>query len=154
MVISNIDAEFSGFDLAPGQSGYMIITGQLISYALCNQTLNTSFISADEIQPPLHDEALFGCYTPTTQLSIQKTVNNSVFFPGQNIQFTVVVTNNGPDVPSSVQVGDLWPNTSCIIPSTSYASSLPLSVTSASNPYLWTLTTPLAVGQSVTLNLS
>ncbi|MEI7562457.1 MAG: hypothetical protein WCJ39_01705 [bacterium] len=71
---------------------------------MCNQTLNTSFISAQEVQPALHSEALFLCYTPNTNLSITKVVNKNVFSLGENVLFSIVITNNGPDIASNVQI--------------------------------------------------
>lgn len=108
---------FSGFDLAPGQTGYFIITGRLFSYELCSQTFNFAYIESTEVQPPLWDSDYFLCYAPTTNLSIDKTINKPIFYPGEAINFTIAVTNNGPDVAQSVQIGDIWPITSsCIIP--------------------------------------
>jgi uncharacterized repeat protein (TIGR01451 family)/gliding motility-associated-like protein len=43
-------------------------------------------------------------------LSIEKTVNNSNPYVGDNIEFTVTVTNNGPNPATGVEVNDLLPN--------------------------------------------
>ena len=157
MVGPNIKAEYSGFDLAPGQTGYLIITGNLLSYALCNQTLNNAFISATEIQPAIGSNALFSCYTPTANLSIVKTINKNIFALGEQILFTLTVTNNGPDTASTITIGDIWPNSACILPSTSFTSSLPVTLLSplpAGWTYGWNLTAPLPVGQSVVLSFT
>jgi hypothetical protein len=87
----------------------MIITGQLISYELCNSTLNTSFIESDEIQPPLYDGDYFYCYIPppppiTTNLVIDKWINGYLYYPGDYIRFRIAVTNNGPGVAQSVKI--------------------------------------------------
>ena len=96
--------EYSGFNLAPGQSGYMIITGKLISYALCAiNARNISSISSQEL-PTLWSSAQFYCYSPNTNLSIVKTINKGSFALGENIQFAITITNNGPDIASNVQI--------------------------------------------------
>ncbi|MEI8092400.1 MAG: hypothetical protein WCG98_09890 [bacterium] len=82
----------------------MIITGQLLSYELCNQTTNAAYIESDEIQPPLPAAAVFMCYTPTTNLTIDKSIDKQLFYPGEFIHFTIAVTNNGPDVAQSVKI--------------------------------------------------
>jgi uncharacterized repeat protein (TIGR01451 family) len=148
---------YSGFNLAPGQAGYMIITGQLISYDLCDKTINWAFIQATDFLPPISDEAMFFCYSPTTNLTIDKTINKQIFYPGEYINFSIAVTNNGPDVAQSVKIGDIWPNTSCIIPPTTYTSNFStaqLPLTNPNNPYERTLIPTLAVGQTVYIYLT
>jgi hypothetical protein len=105
MIGPNTSVTYSGFDLAPGQTGYMIITGRVISLQLCqSDPLNTSYISSLEVQPPKYDGATYSCYTPSTNLSIIKTINKNVFSLGEAIQFAITITNNGPDIANSVQI--------------------------------------------------
>lgn len=82
----------------------MIITGQLISWELCDRTLNTSSIESDEIQPPIYAGAYFFCDTTTTNLTIDKQINKTFFYPGEYINFTIAVTNHGPSVAQSVKI--------------------------------------------------
>lgn len=153
---------YSWFDLAPGSGWYMIITGQVISYELCDSTLNTSFIESAEVQPPLYSGALFSCDTPpapTTELTITKDINNRIFYPGEYITFRIGIANNGPGVAQSIKVGDIWPNTSCIIP-VSFARTLPSNMSpglydnTTNPPYERTLSGTLEVGQTVYLYLT
>lgn len=106
------------------------------------------------MQPPILSNAQFNCTTPDTNLTILKTVNATTFYPGQAVAFTVTVTNNGPYVASSVKIGDIRPaNTACLIPG-GFGSATPMTQTSVTNPYEWTLTNTVAVGQTVTLSLN
>ena len=100
----NPEIEYSGFNLNPGQAGYMIITGQLISYELCTDRVNAAQIYASDFVPAIGDEAMFMCYEPTTNLTIDKTINKQIFYPGEYINFTIAVKNNGPDVAQNVKI--------------------------------------------------
>lgn len=153
----NPEITYSWFDLNPGQAGYMIITGQLISYELCTDRINATQIYASDFVPAIGDEAMFTCYEPTANLTIDKTINKQIFYPGEYINFTIEVKNNGPDVAQNVKIWDIRPNTSCIIPPTTYTSNRPttdITATSLSNPYEWTLLAPLNVNQVVIIYLT
>lgn len=154
MLGPNVGIIYSGFNLAPGQNGYLIITGRLFSYDFCNATVNNAFIESTEIQPPRYDSDYFMCYAPTANLTIDKTINKQNFYLNEYINFTIAVTNNGPDVAQTVRIGDIRPNTSCIIPSATRTSNLPMTLTNGNNPYERTLNTPLSVGQTLYLYLT
>ncbi len=116
--------------------------------------MNTSFIESAEVIPALHSEAIFFCYSPTTNLTIDKTINKQIFYPGEYISFAIAVTNNGPDVAQSVKIGDIRPNPSCILSTGGRSSNMPLTLTNPTNPYERTLNTTLPVGQTVHIYLT
>lgn len=132
----------------------MIITGKLLSLELCTSTLNTSFIESTETAE-LYDADWFSCYTPTTtNLTIDKKINTHLFYPNEYIYFSIEVTNHGPDVASSVRIGDIRPNISCILPGGWSYGGVPVTMTNTNPPYEWTLNAPLNVGQTVYLYLT
>jgi len=142
---------YTWFNLNPWQGGYMIITWRY-NWNPLDRT-NRSTIQSTE-NPIIYSNAIFNIYSPTTNLSIIKNINKSIFYLWENLGFTIAVTNNWPDVADTVQIQDLWPNISCIIPLWSRTSNMPLTFTNTSNPYTWMLNGPLAVGQTIYLYLS
>ena len=108
--------EYSWFDLAPGQTWYMIITGRLVDSPICNAY--TSFVNDSYIY----------FYTPTEvfessttgyryQRSIVVLTKDSE--PDQHLLwegklFEVKVANQWPNSISNIVLQDIWPNPSCI----------------------------------------
>jgi len=76
---------------------------------------NTATASANENDPtPGNDEddatVTPGNEDPESDLSLSKTVDNNKPVAGDEIQFTIIVTNNGPDAAENVIVTDILPD--------------------------------------------
>lgn len=153
IVGSNEFVEYSGFSLAPGQNGYMLIMGRFKWYAYSNQTLNNAFAKGDNT-PLVYASALFYAYSPTSNATAIKTSNKTSYLPGEAAQFTIAVTNNGPDAINSMTITDNRPAGSCVNLDSARSSNMPLTVASTSNPYSWTFNGTLWVGQTIYLYLT
>lgn len=151
----NQSVEYSWFNLVPGQVGYMIITGKFKWYQYAQYTLNNVYLQTSNT-PQLYAAAFFHVYTPSANATITKTVNKTSFYPGENANFTIAVTNNGPDAINNVQLIDTWPtnNNWCVTADATRTSNTPMTMTNANNPYTWNLNGSLAVGQTVYLYLT
>lgn len=145
--------EYSGFTLTPGQQGYMIVTGVYKGNDWSNYRLNTVTLDSDETDL-LNAADDFSIYIPTAYATITKTVDRPSYYLGEAARFTIAVINNGPDIVENVQIIDQWPNTSCLIIDPTWTSNTPMSMTNTTNPYTWTLSNPLAVGQPVYIYLT
>lgn len=150
---NNAFVEYSGFSLAPGQHGYMLVMGRFKWYAYSNQTLNNAFIKWDNT-PLVYASALFHAYSPTSNATAIKTSNKTSYIPGESAQFTVAVTNNGPDAINSMTITDNRPGGSCVTLDSARSSNMPLTVANTSNPYSWTFNGTLWVGQTIYLYLT
>ena len=147
--------EYSGFSLLPGQTGYMIVTGKFKWYTYSNQTINNVFLRSKETDI-LHAVAMFSAYTPSANATITKSADKTSYYPGENVKFTIAVTNNGPDAIDNVQLIDIWPinNNSCVTADSLWLANTPMTMSNTSNLYTWNLTTSLPVGQTVYLYLT
>jgi len=150
----NASIEYSWFNLAPGQQGYVLIRGRFKWYQYANQTLNNSFATADEIVETVYSSALFYAYAPNANAITTKTSDKTIYFPGEDAKFTIAVTNNGPDAINNITITDNWPNTPCITPDTQRTSNMPLTMTNTSDPYQWTYNGTLAIGQTIYLYIT
>ncbi|MFZ2151142.1 MAG: hypothetical protein WAZ12_05195 [Candidatus Absconditicoccaceae bacterium] len=105
---------YNGFNLAPGAGGYMIITGILLTNnAQSNRTNYTDIYASNH--PLVSATALFIVgEIPANTVIFTKTGNKSDFNPGENIQFTIKVTNQGPNPINDLTITDVRPNPSCI----------------------------------------
>ena len=72
---------------------------------------NTATISdADQFDPDTGNNTASATETPQqADLAVTKTVSNATPNVGDQITFTVTLTNNGPDAATGVQVTDLLP---------------------------------------------
>lgn len=102
----------------------------------------------------LYASALFYVYNPTANTPVIKTSDKSSYYPGENAKFTIAVTNNSSDVMNNTQITDYRPNTSCVTLDSQRASNMPLIMTNPTNPYTWTYSGSLAVGQTIYLYLT
>lgn len=73
---------------------------------------NTATGSSDTLDPNTSDNTGTATTVPVenADLSIVKTVNNSTPNVGDNVIFTVVVTNNGPSSANNIVVSEAFPN--------------------------------------------
>ena len=151
---NNIMVEYSGFSLAVGQTGYMIITWKLKWYNRSGQTLNNVFLDSNETDI-LYAGAMFWMYTPNANATITKTSDKQIYYPSENVQFIIALTNNGPDTINNVQLTDIWPtnNNSCLTIDPVWTATTPMMMT-GTNPYIWTLNTSLLPGTWIYLYLT
>lgn len=150
----NASIEYSWFNLAPGQQGYVLVRGRFKGYQYADQTLNNSFATADEIAEAVYSSALFYAYNPDANITTTKTSDKTTYFPGEDARFTIAVTNNGPDAINTVTITDDRPNTTCITPDAQWTSNMPLTMTNTSDPYQWLYNGTLAVGQTIYLYIT
>ena len=120
--------------------------------ALANQTgffTNIAHVNATELDPHQDDNtaAVTIKVNPSADLAVNKVVNNSSPNVGQNVIFTITVTNNGPDTGTFVQVVDNIPAGLIYVSSNAGQGSY--------NPGtgVWTIGT-LIKGASVSLNIT
>ena len=73
---------------------------------------NTATItSSDQDDPqPLNDTKTVEVDAQQADLSITKVVDNTTPIPGEQVVYTITVTNNGPDAATNVQVSDRLPS--------------------------------------------
>ena len=83
---------------------------------------------------------------PQADLSLTKTVNDNAPNVGENVTFTLTVTNNGPDATNNIQVRDILPAELDFVSSTASQGSY------NSGSGIWAVGT-LANGSSATLNI-
>ncbi len=83
---------------------------------------------------------------PQADLSLTKTVNDNSPNVGENVTFTLTVTNNGPDATNNIQVRDILPAELDFVSSTASQGSY------NSGSGIWAVGT-LANGSSATLNI-
>ncbi|MBN2776583.1 MAG: DUF11 domain-containing protein, partial [Bacteroidales bacterium] len=89
----------------------LVIRGSVVPEATGN-LVNTAYIHSDDVTDPdpSNDESTF--VTPIqaqADLSINKTVNNSTPYVGDDVTFTITLTNNGPSEATNVEVVDQLP---------------------------------------------
>ena len=140
---------WTGLNLAPGGSVTLTLTGTIDPTAT-GTLQNTATVSppAGVTDPnPNNDNSDSTTLIPTADLSITKSDNQTTAIPGQQISYSIVVTNNGPSTVSSVTVTDSVP---AAIQNPSFSAS---EGTYDSTTGEWTGLT-LASGGSVTLTLT
>ena len=95
----------------------------------------------------LYAGAMFWMYTPNANATITKTSDKQIYYPSENVQFIIALTNNGPDTINNVQLTDIWPtnNNSCLTIDPVWTATTPMMMT-GTNPYIWTLNTSLLPG--------
>lgn len=146
--------KYTGFTLTPGQQWYMIITGSFRWYQRAKDTWNRAFLDSDETNEIL-DSALFYVYKPTGNATVTKTADKTSYYPGEDIKFTIGVTNNGPDTIDTIQLIDIWPAGTCITLDGNFTSTIPTPpMTSSINPYTWNFNTAMTINQTAYLYLT
>lgn len=140
--------------LASGASATLQITATTTTPGV---KTNTAQVSASEQfdvdstpgnSAAAEDDQASAIVTPNaTDLSVTKTVNNAAPILGDNVTYTVTVTNNGPSAASGVQVTDQLPAGLTFVSSTPSGSTTFDSVSG-----IWDIGN-LASGASVTLTI-
>ena len=106
---------------------------------------NSTTVSADETDPDTSNNTdntgNGGTAGTSADVAITKTLNTSgPFSPNQSIQYTLVVTNNGPDTANNVVVTDTPSNLTITSVSSTNCSSLPCTIPFLSNGSSETIT--------------
>ena len=99
-------------DLAAGGQATFSVTGTIDSTAtgsITNSALVTPSASNNDPNPLNNSASDTNTLTPTAAITITKTDNATSVVPGQNIVYTVVVTNAGPSAAPAVSVSDTLP---------------------------------------------
>lgn len=102
---------YRGFDLNEWKGWYIILTWMVKWYGWADH-INNVFIKSDEDDDNAWAE--FRVYTETTVLTINKTINKSIFNLWEILNFTIAVTNNWPTTINWLRVEDIRPDSNCI----------------------------------------
>lgn len=150
MVSGTTRIAYTGFSLAAGQNGYILINAKLVS---CNATLNNVLWTAVSNGQNLgwNTNKLVVC-SGGTPVSITKTANKTSVQWGDLVQYTIVVKNNTPNAISSVFIQDIWPGNGCLFMTGSYTPSSLLLISSP-----WSSTTQWwlpSLGANETISLT
>lgn len=95
--------------LASGASRTMTITATVTAAAIPSQT-NTATVRANEPDSNTSNNTASATVTPLyANLGVVKTVNNATQTVGQNVVFTIVASNLGPNNATGVVMNDLLP---------------------------------------------
>lgn len=120
---------YRGFDLNEWKGWYIILTWIVKWYGWADH-INNVFIKSDEDDDNAWAE--FRVYTPTTILTINKTINKSIFNLWEILNFTITITNNWPTTINWLRIQDIWPDENCIKYSTSTSDH---NLTKTNTPY-------------------
>lgn len=96
--------------LANGTSATLTITAKVNAVG---PYTNTATITGNEVDPDLGNNTSTVTPNPAAQvanLAVLKTIDNNVPLVGENVSFTIRVSNNGPSNATGVRVTDLLPN--------------------------------------------
>jgi len=96
--------------LESGEQFNITITVEVdnIASTILNNTVQVSSDTIDLVSEnnDAYEETVVGA---TADLSIVKTDDTDPVYPGESFNYTIIVTNNGPDVAADVEVTDLMP---------------------------------------------
>lgn len=119
---------------------FMVVSNVSSSLPSGSTISATATVSSPDDMFPTNDSATASVQSAAVaDLSITKTLSPSLDFPGSTLQYTIVVTNNGPSDASNVTMTDVLPAS--------------LRFASLSSPVGWSCTTP-AVGSNGTVTCS
>ena len=131
--------------LANGASATLTITATV---NVSDPITNTATVSADQTDPDTtNNESSVTVPQQSADLQVNKTVDNSNPSVGENITYTIAVTNNGPATATGVQVSDPLPS------GLTFQSSNPSQGSYDSGTGTWTVGT-LANGSTATLAIT
>ena len=107
--------EYSGFDLAPGQKGYLLLTGRVLSG---HQDARTNWVGiyVNNILVD-HDDATY--HPANRAVKIEKTVDKNQVFSGETVEFTLKVSNLTGEF-DTLKVVDTLPKGLVFIPNTQF----------------------------------
>ena len=116
--------EYSGFDLAPGQEGYLIMTGKVLSSHLKNR-LNTVCVYGNDKTNSQGDDEAYQCdsdFYKMWGIQIEKSVDKTSVISWDIVEYTITVTSTDGSytgftivdtLPKGLAfISDLYPNLS------------------------------------------
>ncbi|OEK00001.1 hypothetical protein BFP97_00005, partial [Roseivirga sp. 4D4] len=128
-----------------GANATLTIVATVLSTGVYENT--ASIQSVDQLDPDDSNDSSSSTVTPANaDLALTKTVDLPGANVGDNVTFTITVTNNGPDGASGIQVTDQLPS------GYTFVSATPVQGTYVSSTGLWTVGS-LANGASTSLEL-
>ena len=107
--------EYSGFDLAPGQKWYLLLTGRVLS-GHQDARVNWVGIYVNNILVD-HDDATY--HPANRAVKIEKTVDKNQVFSGETVEFTLKVSNLTGEF-DTLKVVDTLPKGLVFIPNTQF----------------------------------
>ncbi|HXH93064.1 MAG TPA: DUF11 domain-containing protein, partial [Thermoanaerobaculia bacterium] len=127
--------------LSPSSSAVLTVVSQVDSSTASGSTLTgTATVSSPDDVFPVNDSATASVQTTASaDLAVTKSVAPATDFPGSALQYTIIVSNNGPSNAATVTMTDVLPAT--------------LRFTSLIAPGGWSCTTP-APGANGTVTCS
>jgi uncharacterized repeat protein (TIGR01451 family) len=97
--------------LSNGASVTLTLRGNINAPVAGINFTNTVSVTGNEHDPNTANNSASAIVTPQqSDIRITKTVNNSTPFVGNQITFSILVTNNGPDFATNVNATDILPN--------------------------------------------
>ncbi len=113
---SNATGVWAVGTLGSGETGSLTITAQVVAAGLKTNTAEVTAADQSDIDSTPgnnvaaeDDQASVTFTTTAADLSLTKTVSNAAPNLGENVTFTVVLSNAGPDAATGVQVKDILP---------------------------------------------
>jgi large repetitive protein len=102
--------DWSTLSLANAGTATLTITATVTAAAVPN-AVNTASVTASNLFDPVpgNNSASATVSPQRADLAVLKTVNNPAPNVGQNVTFTITVTNNGPNAATGVALNDLLP---------------------------------------------
>ncbi len=131
-------------NMANGASAAMSIVATVTTHIAVTNTATASSTTYDPI--PGNNAASASVNVPDADVALTKSVDNATPDVGDNVTFTVTVTNNGPNTAQAVSVQDALPV------GLTYVSSNPSAGTYNSGTGAWTIGN-LTNGATVTLDI-
>ncbi len=148
-VITGSDAiRYRGFDLGIWKWWYIILTWMSKWVERNSYTTNFTDIISDEWYD--NANAGFEIYSPSTILTIDKTINKSLFNLWETVNFAIAVKNNWPTTINWLQIQDIRPDNNCIIYS-SGTSDHNLTTTNPNNPYTRTYNQTFNIWETINI---
>lgn len=105
---TNGDITWSGFTLAAGTSTVVKIT-VTVDASIDATVTNTACTHSEQNLTDVCNDAIFTVRQPNVTLLMDKSVDNDNPRVGENVVYTLVVTNNGTDTANGVVVSDTLP---------------------------------------------
>jgi hypothetical protein len=148
----NRNLEYNWFNLTAGQTGYIIITWQIISSTLCdtyNTYQNDAYIYFYNPLQTAQDSVIANKANQSV-VDITKTSNVHDHLPWDNKTFEINVYNYGPNTIDNIELEDIWPAGNCI----NYSDRTWAGFTKDPNTLVWYANSPLLAWDSLTLYIS